>query len=136
MTDGEGKDVYSVLMAMNAQLNRVESKLEGLVKHERMAEIINACRQEWRNDDRESQREARHERLNDIQKAVSEAEVRLRNEIRTSNTDQDRRNEAREELIEKTAKSVRLQFIGIIGMALTGLAYALFQIIRSVMVGG
>lgn len=125
--DGEGKDIYTVLMAMNAQLNRVESKLEGLVKHERMAEIVNACRQEWRTDDETARREARHERMSDIQKAVNEAETRLRAEIRSSNSDQDKRNEAREELIDKTAKSVRIQFIGIMGMAVTGIAYALYQ---------
>jgi hypothetical protein len=128
LADGEGKDVYDVLMGMNAQLSRVEAKVDGLVSHERMAEIVNASRREWRDDIRTSLAEARHERQNDIQKSVSEAEARLRAEIRSSNTEQDRRNEAREELIEKTAKSVRLQFIGIMGMALTGLAYALYQI--------
>lgn len=127
--DGEGTDIYNVLMAMNAQLNRVESKLEGLVKHERMAEIVNACRQEWRADDDTARRDASHERMSDIQKAIIEAEIRLRAEIRSSNADQDRRNEAREELIDKTAKSVRIQFIGIMGMAMTGLAYALYQMV-------
>jgi F0F1-type ATP synthase membrane subunit b/b' len=122
-------------MQLIAQTNRIEAKVDGLVSHERMAEVANNQRQEWRNDIREALKEARHERQNDIQTAINAAKTELRAEIRQSNTDQDRRNEAREELIEKTAKSVRLQFMGIMGMALTGLAYALFQLGRNMMAG-
>lgn len=129
MADGEGKDIFSVLMGMNAQMNRVEAKLDGLVSHERMAEVVNVCRQEWRSDIREGQREARSERAADIQKAVAEAETRLRSEIRQANVEQDKRMADREALIETTAKSVRLQFLGIIGMALTGFAYAFYQLV-------
>lgn len=129
MADGEGKDIFSVLMGMNAQMNRVEAKLDGLVSHERMAEVVNTCRQEWRGDFREGQREARSERAADIQKAVNDVEARLRTEIRQANVEQDKRMADREMLIETTAKSVRLQFLGIIGMALTGFAYALYQLV-------
>lgn len=112
MADGEGKDVYDVLMGMNAQLSRVEAKVDGLVSHERMAEIVNASRREWRDDIRTALAEARHERQNDIQTAVNSAKTELRSEIRQSNAEQDKRMAEREALIEKTAKNVRLQFIG------------------------
>lgn len=112
MADGEGKDVYDVLMGMNAQLSRVEAKVDGLVSHERMAEIVNASRREWRDDIRTALAETRHERQNDIQTAVNAAKTELRGEIRQSNGEQDKRMAEREALIEKTAKNVRLQFIG------------------------
>ena len=132
MADGEGKDIFGVLMGMNSQMNRVEAKLDGLVSHERMAEVVNVTRNEWRNDIRSAVRESRDqeraERQSEIQKSVSDSESRLRADIRSSNAEQDKRNEAREALIANTAKSVRIQFVGIIGMALTGLAYALYNI--------
>lgn len=112
MADGEGKDVYDVLMGMNAQLSRVEAKVDGLVSHERMAEIVNASRREWRDDIRTALAEARHERQNDIQTAMNAAKAELRSEIRQSNAEQDRRMTEREALIDKTAKNVRIQFIG------------------------
>lgn len=132
MADGEGKDIFGVLMRMNAQMNRVEAKLDGLVSHERMAEVVNVCRQEWRGDIREGLREARSERAADIQKAVSEAETRIRGEIRQANAEQDRRMADREALIEKTAKNVRLQFIG----ALTALVATVAAIVARYLFSG
>ncbi len=48
--DGLGKDLSGVLMELIAGQSRIEAKVDGLVSHERMNEVVNVSRQEWRND--------------------------------------------------------------------------------------
>lgn len=137
MADGAGKDVFDVLMQMSTQISRVEAKVDALVDHEEMAELANKQRREWREDIRSAldERDARmrSDRENAIQAAVSASETRLRETISKSNADQDKRMADREALIEKTAKNVRLQFIG----AMTALIATLGAILgRALFAGG
>lgn len=137
VADGAGKDVFDVLMQMSTQISRVEAKVDALVDHEEMAELANKQRREWREDIRSAldERDARmrSDRENAIQAAVSASETRLRETISKSNADQDKRMADREALIEKTAKNVRLQFIG----AMTALVATLGAIVaRTLFTGG
>ena len=137
MADGAGKDVFDVLMQMSNQISRVEAKVDALVDHEEMAALANKQRREWREDFRTAldERDARmrSDRENAIQVAVSASETRLRATISQSNAEQDKRMADREALIEKTAKNVRLQFIG----AMTALIATLGAILgRALFAGG
>lgn len=123
-------------MQMSNQISRVEAKVDALVDHEEMAALANKQRREWREDIRTAldERDARmrSDRENAIQLAVGASETRLRATISQSNAEQDKRMADREALIEKTAKNVRLQFIG----AMTALVGTVIAIAARFMLGG
>lgn len=130
MPDGAGKDVSAVLMELIAQTSRIEAKVDGLVSHERMAEVVNMSRAEWRNDIRDALREARQqdkaERAMELQQAITLAEEKLRTEIKRSNDEQDLRakdQEARDRNIEQRVKTSMGVSIAI-GFSMLGYAIA------------
>lgn len=130
MADGAGKDVSAVLMELIAQTSRIEAKVDGLVSHERMNEVVNMSRAEWRNDIRDALRDARQqdkaERDGAIQTAINTAKEELRKEIKRSNDEQDKRasdQEARDRSIEARVRTS----IGVsiaIGFSMLGYAVA------------
>lgn len=129
MADGAGKDVSAVLMELIAQTSRIEAKVDGLVSHERMNEVVNMSRAEWRNDIKaaleDQSREMRSERRAEM--AELEAKVNANTERRTA--DLEKRMLEREARDEKIANQVRLTFIGVAAVGVSGIAYALYNLL-------
>lgn len=130
MADGEGKDIFGVLMGMNAQMNRVEAKLDGLVSHERMAEVVNVSRQEWRNDIRAAVTDIVREMRSERKAEMAELEKTVKADTEKRTADLEKRMIEREARDEKIANQVRLTFIGVAAVAVSGIAYAIYNLLR------
>lgn len=125
MADGAGKDMSSVLMELIAGQNRIEAKVDSLVSHERMAEVINMSRSEWRNDIKTALADQSREMRSERRAEMAELEARVKSDTERRTADLEKRILEREARDEKVANQVRLTFMGVTAVALTGIGYAI-----------
>lgn len=132
MADGEGKDVYDVLMKLSNQVSRVETKVDGLVSHERMAEVINLSRTEWRGDIRAALEANANTMRTERRAEMSELEARIKSDTERRVADLEKRAMEREARDERIEARVRLTFIGVGVVGISGIAYALWNLMHGV----
>jgi hypothetical protein len=115
--DGAGKDLSGVLMELIAGQSRIEAKVDGLVSHERMNEVVNVSRQEWRSDIKSAMSDLVENQRTERRAEMAEMEKRITAEI-------DKRHAERERRDTEIENRVRITFIGAGIAALASIGYA------------
>jgi hypothetical protein len=120
--DGAGKDLSGVLMELIAGQSRIEAKVDGLVSHERMNEVVNMSRSEWRNDIRAAMNDFAENQRSERRAEMSEMEKRIKEEI-------DRKQSDREKRDAEIESRVRMTYLGLGVVAIAGIGYAVFNLL-------
>ncbi len=122
MVDGAGKDLSGVLMELIAGQSRIEAKVDGLVSHERMNEVVNVSRQEWRSDIKSAMSEMTTSMRSERRAEMAEMEKRIKDEI-------DRKQSEREKRDADIESRVRMTFLGVAAVAIAGIGYAVYNLL-------
>jgi hypothetical protein len=120
--DGAGKDLSGVLMELIAGQSRIEAKVDGLVSHERMAEVVNVSRNEWRGDIKSAMHDLAENQRSERRAEMAEMEKRIKEEI-------DRKQAEREKRDADIESRVRMTFLGVAAVAIAGIGYAIYNLL-------
>jgi phage-related minor tail protein len=120
--DGAGKDLSGVLMELIAGQSRIEAKVDGLVSHERMNEVVNVSRQEWRSDIKAAMNDLAENQRSERRAEMSEMEKRIKDEI-------DRKQSDREKRDADIESRVRMTYLGLAAVAIAGIGYAVYNLL-------
>jgi hypothetical protein len=118
--DGLGKDLSGVLMELIAGQSRIEAKVDGLVSHERMNEVVNVSRQEWRNDIKSAMSDLVENQRTERRAEIAEMEKRITAEIDKKHAERERRD-------TEIENRVRITFIGAGTAALLTIGYTVLR---------
>jgi hypothetical protein len=117
VADGAGKDLSGVLMELIAGQSRIEAKVDGLVSHERMAEVVNVSRNEWRGDIRSAMNDFAENQRSIRRAEMAEMEKRITTEMDKKNADREKRD-------AEIENRVRITFLGAGVAAIASIGYA------------
>jgi hypothetical protein len=120
--DGLGKDLSGVLMELIAGQSRIEEKVNALVSHERMNEVVNMSRSEWRNDIKSAMNDLAENQRTERRAEMSEMEKRIKDEI-------DRKQADREKRDAEIESRVRMTYLGLAAVAIAGIGYAVYNLL-------
>jgi hypothetical protein len=118
---GAEKDLSGVLMELIAGQSRIEAKVDGLVSYERMAEAVNVSRNEWRGDIKAAMSDLAENQRSERRAEMAEMEKRIKQEIDVKQAERERRDADIE-------SRVRMTFLGVAGVAVTGIGYAIYNL--------
>lgn len=118
--DGLGKDLSGVLMELIAGQSRIEAKVDGLVSHERMNEVVNVSRQEWRSDIKAAMSDLAENQRTERRAEIAEMEKRITAEIDKKHAERERRD-------TEIENRVRITFIGAGTAALLTIGYTVLR---------
>jgi uncharacterized membrane protein YheB (UPF0754 family) len=118
--DGLGKDLSGVLMELIAGQSRIEAKVDGLVSHERMNEVVNVSRQEWRSDIKSAMSDLAENQRTERRAEIAEMEKRITAEIDKKHADREKRD-------TEIENRVRITFISAGTAALVTIGYTMLR---------